>query len=290
MDADDTVEDVQGVMMHGAAAVSRAAEVMLRSRQDQKMRQSLQTAQTTEDLQRRAEAQAQAAESFFTKAADPRWVKTAAPDDVAAAWKGSQQWREIDPDRFDTHAQAVAGQVQTTYGVAPARQGDDLDAAAWRCVERIQDHRDNNPGRDGEQGLAEAEQEIANRETAAEQDARADERGEEADGPAGQGAADHHDAALDAQQAADRHEAAADGSAQDQEAGYDTPERRQAADAALRDAGVSEEARKAWATADQLNGQHPSTAATKRDRTGGPNGTAAHRRQPRRQPGAERNR
>lgn len=271
MDADDTVEEVQGVMMHGAAAVSRAAEVMLRSGQDQKMRQSLQTAQTAEELQRRAEAQAQAAEQFFTKAADPRWVQTAAPDDVAAAWKTSQQWREIDPDRFDTHAQSVTGQVQTVYGVTPATVGDDLDAGAWRCVERIQEQRDPSRGaREAEENMAGHQQEVANREPT-EKDAQA--VAGHGEGPGGPVAQD-----------ADRHAAAADGADLDTEAGYDTPARREATDKAMREAGVPEEARNAWTTADHLNGQHPRTAVTKRSKA-----TARKARQiPGRQPEVER--
>lgn len=265
MDADDTLDEAQGVMMHGAAAVSRAAEVMLRHGQDQKMRQAVQTAQVTEDLQRRAEAQAQAAERLFTKAADPQWVRTAAPDDVAAAWKGAQQWREIDPERFEDHAQKVTGQVQATYGVAPAATGEDLDAAAWRCVERVNEHRDATQGvREAEGSLADHEQQIAAREHAGEKDAQATSHGEDAEISTRQDAAAHHDAALDAQQAADRHATAAGGYA---EADYDTPERRQATDKAMRDAGVPEEARNAWAVADQLNGQHPRTAVTQRNKT-----------------------
>lgn len=285
MDADDTVEEVQGVMMHGAAAVSRAAEVMIRSRQDQKMRQSLQTARTTEDLQRRAEAQAQAAESFFTKAADPQWVKTAAPDDVAAAWKGAQQWREIDPDRFDTHAQAVTGQVQTTYGVAPAAAGDDLDAAASRCAERINNQRDPRRGEREAEDMAAREQQVANREHDAENDAQDTSREQDPGGPAAQDAAAHHDSATDAQQASDRHSAAADGAGLDAEADYDTPQRREATDKAMRDAGVPDEARNAWTTADQLNGQHPRTAVTKRSKTGRRKARQTHR-----QAGSERTR
>lgn len=267
MDADDTLDEAQGVMMHGAAAVSRAAEVLLRHGQDQKMRQSLQTAQVTEDLQRRAEAQAQAAERFFTKAADPEWIKTAGADDVAAAWKGAQRWREIDPDRFDQHAQTITGHVQAEYGVPPTAAGADLDAAAWRCVERINEQRDaTHGGREADEDLANREHRIADREHQAERQDQAVSRDEESGVSTGQDAVAQHDAALDAEQAADRHTSAS-AAAGYAEADYDTPERRQATDAAMRDAGVPDQARHAWAVADQLNGQHPRAAVTKPGKT-----------------------
>ncbi len=85
MDGDDTFEEFERVAMTGAAALSRAAEVLIRNAQDSKVRAAAETARATEDLQRRAEAQAQAAERYYARTVEPGWVRNADADEVALA-------------------------------------------------------------------------------------------------------------------------------------------------------------------------------------------------------------
>ncbi len=116
MDGDDTFEEFERVVMTGAAALSRAAEVLIRAAQDNKARATAETARATEDLQRRAEAQTQAAERYYTRAAEPGWAHAASADEVGLAWKGAHQWAEIDAGRFGGHAARLTDQIRTEYG------------------------------------------------------------------------------------------------------------------------------------------------------------------------------
>ncbi|MGB3763477.1 MAG: hypothetical protein WA966_09655 [Ornithinimicrobium sp.] len=149
MDSDDTFEEFQRVAVTGAAALSRAAEVLIRNAQDTKVRQVAQTAQATEDLQRRAEAQAAAAERYYAHAAEPGWVRQASAAEVAVSWKGAHQWAEIDPHRFTGPAADLDRRIRDEYGIdltSPARAGsaagDSLEARALWCEQQITAHRD----------------------------------------------------------------------------------------------------------------------------------------------------
>lgn len=117
MDVDDPFDEVARVATTGAAALSRAAEVLIRRAQDSKIRQAGATARVTEDLQRRAEAQASSAERYYARAGDPEWVRSTGAEDVALAWHGSRQWAQIDPDRFTAHAERIDAAVRKETGI-----------------------------------------------------------------------------------------------------------------------------------------------------------------------------
>ena len=167
MDSDDTFEEFQRVAMTGAAGLSRAAEVLIRNAQDAKVRQVARTAQVTEDLQRRAEAQAAAAERYYAHATEPEWVRQASAAEVATAWKGAHQWAQIDPHRFTGPATDLNDRIRDEYGIdptSPARAGSaaggSLEARALWCEQQITAHRDK-PARpsgagDSDQASAEA--------------------------------------------------------------------------------------------------------------------------------------
>ncbi len=123
MDGDDTFEEFERVAMTGAAALSRAAEVLIRAAQDNKVRATAETARVTEDLQRRAEAQAQAAERYYARAVESGWVRHAGSDEVALAWKGAQQWAQVDSDRFAGYAKALNDWLWTECGFDPREAG-----------------------------------------------------------------------------------------------------------------------------------------------------------------------
>ena len=161
MDADDTFEEFQRVATTGAAALSRAAEVLIRSGQDTKARHAAETARVTEDLQRRAEAQSQAADRYYARATEPGWVRSAGPEEVAVAWKGVHQWSQIDPERFERRAEALNDQIRAEYGFDPREGAGGLEEQAQGCRDWIAADRGPNPGGAGEVdagALAEARQ------------------------------------------------------------------------------------------------------------------------------------
>lgn len=270
MDVDDSIEELQGATVQGAAALSRGAEVLIRHRQDQQLRRTAETARLTEDMERRAEAQAQAAEQFY-RCVDADWVRAATPEDVVMAWRGAHQWRELDPERFTRHVDNLNQRIQDTYGFDPsAGRNENADAAAWRCLEGVRATRESTPEKREEEQRERAEQ---NREQA-----HADREGEAEEQAQGHGqdaepgstaeleatdAAEHHDAAAAAaQQEAERHGTNTAAAGLDPEWDYDTDQRRAATAQQMERSGVPEQARIARMTADHLNGHHPRIAVT----------------------------
>lgn len=284
MDADDSIEELQGATVQGAAALSRGAEVLIRHRQDQQLRRTAETARLTEDMERRAEGQAQAAEQFYRRV-DADWLRAATPETVATTWKGAHQWRELDPERFSQHASTLNQRIQTTHGFDPRTiDTQTVDAAAWQVLEGVRAARETEPGdraaADRERDEQARDQAQANRERATEAEARdttdqvVGNSASESDAGTALGgqferylqatdAAEHHrDAAETAQRDADRHGTNAAGL--DPERDYDTEQRRAATAQQLESGGVPEQARTARMTADHLNGQHPRTAVQQR--------------------------
>lgn len=142
MDGDDTFEEFERVAMNGAAALSRAAEVLIRNAQDNKVRATAQTAQATEDLQRRAEGQSRAAELYYARATtEPGWARRASAGEVALTWKGAQKWAEVDVGRFGGYADALTDQVRAEYGFDPHETGSGLDAQSRGCREQVEAHQ-----------------------------------------------------------------------------------------------------------------------------------------------------
>lgn len=171
MDGDETFEEFERVAMIGAAALSRAAEVLIRSAQDHRVRATAQSAQATEDLQRRAEAQSQAAEQYYKRTIEPGWVRSVEADEVALAWKGSQQWAQIDGERFGGYAAALTDEIRAEYGFDPYETGAGLEAQSRACREQVEARRsgqeENGSTPKGDQVPPAAADVAAGRRTAA---------------------------------------------------------------------------------------------------------------------------
>jgi hypothetical protein len=260
---EDPVDELRSVGMTSAAAVSRVAETLIRSAQDQKMRATQAAQAEAEDAARRYEAQAAIAEQYYQQTNRPGWITTATGDEVARAWKGAQQWRELDPERFGPYADQLNARFMENYQVNLRGVADltgSLDAAEELARETVgivrggADQERTQEDRDREQ--AERERKTSELET--------HEAGQESDpdsaGEHDRSAADAAGRSDAAEVAADRHgEAALD---LDVEADvYDSAERRSQTNEEMEKAGVPRDARDAKMTADHLNGQHPEAAA-----------------------------
>lgn len=259
---DNTIEEASGVLMNSAAAVSRAAEALVRRLQNQRDRQAAEVGQRTEELQRRYEAQAAGAERFYRDAARPEWASGAKADEVAVAWKGAHQWAAVDQVRFGGHADRMNETVRLLVGSDPRRalavSGSSLGDSLPVLVDLVDQARDTAAT---ERDRAGAEQGVANDERGREAHDLERERTAENPGEAHDAhldAAEDHSRAVSAELAVDEHQDAAV-AAEDLE--YDTEGRRAATQAALLEAGAPEQAVAAKMTADHLNGQHPRTAA-----------------------------
>lgn len=113
---DDPIEDLRAVGMNAAAALSRAAEVLIRAAQETKARRLHAVETDTAQGLARQEAQTRAAEQFYARV-DVDQLRQASPADVAATWQGVHQWRDLDPDRFTDHADRINHDVAQIYGL-----------------------------------------------------------------------------------------------------------------------------------------------------------------------------
>jgi hypothetical protein len=139
---DEVVEDIQGVSTMAATSLMRAGETLIRSAQDQAQRRAQQLAQQSEDAQRRFDAQGLVADRFYAQASDPQWMRAAEPAQIAQAWRGAQEWAELDSARFGPKAEAINAAYRDAYGwdlnTYAGRTGDPefvADAAAARVVQ-----------------------------------------------------------------------------------------------------------------------------------------------------------
>ncbi|MFY0408704.1 hypothetical protein [Solicola sp. PLA-1-18] len=127
--AEDVVDEVQGATVMTLTSAARAAEVLLRSSQDRAVRQAHQDRQASDEACRRYDAQASVAEEFYRQAADPEFVRLQTQDVVVNAWRGAQEWKDLEPQRFGPHADQITQNVWTEYGI-------DLDDVAARLGDR----------------------------------------------------------------------------------------------------------------------------------------------------------
>lgn len=224
---EDPLDELRTVGMTGAAAVSRVAEILIRNAQDDQLRRCGDSQGAATAAQQRYEAQAQVAERLFEQAAQAQWMRDASPAEIAAAWRAARTWAEVDAERFTHHARAVNDTYRDEYGVDLADVEDrlgDRDLAVDLARGRAEAARDGGPTAPDptEAELRAAELELS--APTAGRDARAAQAREDRDG-------------------------------------YDTAARRERDDAAMREAGVPDEAREAKQIADHLNGRHPHQGA-----------------------------
>jgi hypothetical protein len=174
---EDPVDELRSVGMTGAAAISRVAATMIRAAQDRKMRAAQDAAQQAEDGQRRYDAQAQVAERFYREAIDTDLMTTSQRVDQDALRQGSQQWAELDPDRFGPYADRLNERFEE-LGLEEARRGEAGREEAGR-EERTADEEQAKAERADNPEKAEEHRQAS--EGAA---ARTDDTGQEAGRPA----------------------------------------------------------------------------------------------------------
>lgn len=114
---DDPMDDLQGASTMAVTSAARAAESLLRASQDRALRRGAQTRQEADDAQRRYEAQATLAEQFYRRAATTEFVRDESTESVVNAWRGAQEWSQLDPARFGPHAVAMTKTIHEVRGV-----------------------------------------------------------------------------------------------------------------------------------------------------------------------------
>ena len=114
---DDPMDDLQGASTMAVTSAARAAESLLRASQDRALRRGAQTRQEADDAQRRYETQATVAEQFYRRAAAAEFVRDESTESVVNAWRGAQEWRQLDPARFGPHAAAMTKTIHEVRGV-----------------------------------------------------------------------------------------------------------------------------------------------------------------------------
>ncbi|WP_019146622.1 hypothetical protein [Aeromicrobium massiliense] len=111
------MDDLQGASTMAVTSAARAAESLLRASQDRALRRGAQTRQEADDAQRRYETQATVAEQFYRRAATAEFVRDESTESVVNAWRGAQEWSQLDPARFGPHAAAITKTIHEVRGV-----------------------------------------------------------------------------------------------------------------------------------------------------------------------------
>jgi hypothetical protein len=114
---DDPMDDLQRASTMAVTSAARAAESLLRASQDRALRRGAQTRQEADDAQRRYETQATVAEQFYRRAATAEFVRDESTESVVNAWRGAQEWSQLEPARFGPHAVAMTKTIHEVRGV-----------------------------------------------------------------------------------------------------------------------------------------------------------------------------
>lgn len=114
---DDPMDDLQGASTMAVTSAARAAESLLRVSQDRALRRGAQTRLEADEAQRRYETQATVAEQFYGRAATAEFVRDESTESVVNAWRGAQEWSQLDSARFGPHAVAMTKTIHEVRGV-----------------------------------------------------------------------------------------------------------------------------------------------------------------------------
>ncbi|MFS3130649.1 hypothetical protein ACLM5J_19765 [Nocardioides sp. Bht2] len=146
---DDPIDDGVSIMMSGAAAASRVAEVLVRQAQDAKLKLAQQDRIAAEEAASQLAARGEVAQAFYREAASQEWLAGATVADIRAAVEGAHLWAEIDPERFAGTAEDLRDEMRAVFGVdlreAVAEQRDaaaiaDLAAAGVDSARAASSH------------------------------------------------------------------------------------------------------------------------------------------------------
>lgn len=117
---EDPIDDLQGAATMAMMGVARSSETLLRASQAQKASRTEQASADTEAAKQRYEAQAAVAEQFYAHASTPEFVREEGAATAATAWRGAQQWRDLDEARFGPHADRMTASMREVYDLDPS--------------------------------------------------------------------------------------------------------------------------------------------------------------------------
>jgi len=93
---------------------------LLRASQAQKASRTEEASVDIEAARQRYEAQAAVAEQFYARASTPEFARDEAAYTVATAWRGAQQWRDLDEARFGPHADRMTASIREVHARDPS--------------------------------------------------------------------------------------------------------------------------------------------------------------------------
>jgi len=112
---EDPIDDLHGATNMAMMSAARASETLLRASQSQKSSRAEQSERDAANADKRYEAQARVAEQFYARASTPEFAREEAAATVATAWRGAQQWRDLDEARFGPHADRMTASIREVY-------------------------------------------------------------------------------------------------------------------------------------------------------------------------------
>jgi len=157
---EDPIDDLHGATTMAMMSAARASETLLRASQSNRSSQLEQTSRDTAAAQERYETQARVAEQFYARASTPEFARGVAADTVATAWRGAQQWRDLEEARFGPHADRMTASIREVYDLDPSdpaqldQLSDSVRARAGVDADLKEQRQDDEVDREADAGVA----------------------------------------------------------------------------------------------------------------------------------------
>ncbi len=123
-DADGLDEAAEQILRTALTAAAQLAERLAQARTQAQRDAAARSEREARDLAGRVEIERRAAAAQLAPTRDPRWIATAEPREVAAAYATAQQWAGTDPAAA-RDAQRILDQVRVRYGADAVPDGLD---------------------------------------------------------------------------------------------------------------------------------------------------------------------
>lgn len=114
---DDPVNELHGGVNMAMMSTTRIAETLIRQAQENGARRAAEARRQAQEMTRRYEAQAAAADQFFSAAGTEKFVRAEGLDASRQVHRAAQEWAAADSNRFGPHADRLATLITQVHDV-----------------------------------------------------------------------------------------------------------------------------------------------------------------------------
>lgn len=141
MNGDGIDDALEGAIRVAVTGAGRAAELVVRAREQQLRDAQARSEQEASELTARLAAERNAARASLTTVYRSEWWDEAQPEDIARAYQTAHAWTDVDPEAARAE-QRIAQELRDRYGVdLPVEAGGD-PAAVREALDRADAARD----------------------------------------------------------------------------------------------------------------------------------------------------